>query len=269
MINITTLLNEIKSKKPLIHHITNYVTVNDCANICLAIGASPVMADAKEEVEDMVSISSALVLNIGTLNKEKIASMVLAGKKANEKGVPVVLDPVGAGATPFRIEMTKLLLKEIRMAVIRGNLSEIMSVAGENAVTKGVDNGGNLSLEGQIDVAKALAKEQKTVVVISGGTDVVTDGEKVTLVKNGDPFMPFITGSGCMSTTLIGAFCGANPEKIYESAAAAMISMGLAGEIAKQKEGKKGLGHLRAGIIDAIGNMNETILQKGAKYEEI
>lgn len=269
MINIATLLNEIKSKKPLIHHITNYVTVNDCANICLAIGASPVMADAKEEVEDMVSISSALVLNIGTLNKEKIESMVLAGEKANEKKVPVIFDPVGVGATPFRIEMTKLLLQKIRMTVIRGNLSEIMSIAGENVITKGVDNGGSLSLGDSISVAKKLAKKLDTVVVISGETDVVTDGSRVALVKNGDAFMPLITGSGCMSTTLIGAFCGANQKASYEAATAAMITMGLAGEIAKQKEGKKGLGHLRAGIIDAIGNMNETILRKGAKYEEI
>ncbi len=264
---LSTYIENVRKINPLVHHITNYVTVNDCANACLSIGASPVMSDAIDEVESMVSISKALVLNIGTLNVTKVESMIAAGRKANTLGIPVIFDPVGCGATPFRNQMAQELMKNIQMTVVRGNISEILSLGGESVQTKGVD-AGQADEKAAVPVAQKLAKQWKTVVVISGAVDMITDGEKVIYVKNGCPEMSAITGSGCMCTSLIGAFCGANPDHILEASAAAMITMGLAGEKSWQTYRNQGLGHFHMGLIDELGNMTGEILEIGARYEE-
>lgn len=261
--------DRVREKNPLVHHITNYVTVNDCANACLAAGASPVMADSPEEAADMAGISSSLVLNIGTLNREKVKAMLLAGRKANAKGIPVVLDPVGCGAAPFRNRMAAELLQEIRFSVIRGNASEISSLAGNAAAhTRGVDSGKQKESE-SLQAARLLSSASGAVTVISGETDIITDGERVCLVRNGSDLMPRITGSGCMCSSLIGAFCGACPSSCYESTVAAMAAMGLAGEMAEAQEGRSRLGHFHMALFDALGRMDGRMLEKGARYEEI
>lgn len=269
MMDLGERMNQVRKVNPLVHHITNYVTVNDCANACLAVGASPVMADAIEEAADMAGISSALVINIGTLNAEKIQSMLAAGRRANEKGIPVILDPVGCGATPFRNRMASMLLQEIRFSVIRGNASEILSLAGKAGVhTKGVDNGVEEKGREDLETARYLSQKSGAVVVISGKIDRITDGERNCLIRNGSPLLPRITGSGCMCTSLIGAFCGANPSFVYESAAAAMALMGVAGEIAEKKEGSN-IGRFHMSLFDALGNMDGMTLERKAEYEEL
>lgn len=265
---LSQYLDRVRKLNPLVHHITNYVTVNDCANACLAIGASPVMADAIDEAGDMAAISSALVLNIGTLNVSKVESMIEAGRSANAKGIPVVFDPVGCGATTFRNRMAAEIMSHVSMSVIRGNMSEILSLGGEDIHTKGVDTGAALETGESKAAASRLAEKWKAVVVISGASDVVTDGKKKVLIHNGCPQMSLITGSGCMCTTLIGAFLGANPEDSLGSAAAAMAAMGLAGENAWRKWGSQGLGHFHMGILDELGHMTGDALAKGARYEE-
>lgn len=172
----TSYIDQVRAERPLVHHITNYVTVNDCANACLAIGASPVMADAVDEAESMVSIAQSLVLNIGTLNVTKVEAMMVAGRKANALGIPVVFDPVGVGATPFRNRMAAELMRQIRIAVVRGNISEICSLGGEAVRTKGVD-AGHADAKVAEEVASMLAKKWHATVVISGKTDIITDGK--------------------------------------------------------------------------------------------
>ncbi len=243
------LFHEVRSKRTLIHHITNYVTVNDCANVVLAIGANPVMADDPSEVEDMVSICNALVINIGTLNERTIASMLKAGKKANELGIPIVLDPVGVGATPFRFQTAKVLLSEIRFSVIRGNMAEIKVIAGLEAERAGVD-----SLEDESDGAKIaynLAKKLHCVVAITGRYDVVSDGIVCYEIANGDSALTRLTGTGCMSSSLIGSFLGASNAP-FQSALAGIATMGIAGE---EASGVKGLGQFKVALMDSISLM--------------
>ncbi len=259
-------IKNVREMKPLVHHITNYVTVNDCANACLAIGASPVMADAVDEAADMAKIAGALVLNIGTLNVAKVESMMVAGRAANVLGIPVVLDPVGCGATSFRNQMAAELMENIHMTIVRGNISEIFSLGGEAVHTKGVDAGAVDETEA-LSIAKSLAKKWGSIVVISGAADLITDGERAAYVKNGCPEMSAITGSGCMCTTLIGAFAGGNPGNPFEASLAAMAAMGIAGEKAWKAYGELGLGHFHMGLIDELGKMNEETLDKEARYE--
>lgn len=264
---IAELLCSVRKAKPLVHHITNYVTTNDCANTVLALGGSPVMADAIEEVEDMVSIASALVINIGTLNSMKVEAMLKAGKKANEIGVPVVLDPVGVGATPYRKEAALKLLKEIKFSVIRGNLAEIKTLSGMNALSKGVD-----SVEAASDDAKSIAKELaaklKSIIVISGAVDYVSDGMKVISIKNGHRMLTDVTGTGCMSTSLIGVYCGVTKDYLA-AAAAGIMTMGIAGEIAFESLGdNKGSGSFRVNLIDAINKFSKRDVVEKANYEE-
>lgn len=261
-------LDGVRKTNPLIHHLTNYVTVNDCANVCLAAGASPVMADSIDEAADMAAISSALVLNIGTLDVGKVESMIVAGRSANVRGIPVVFDPVGCGATPFRNRMAAEIMDQVHMSVIRGNISEILSLGGEHIHTKGVDAGDSVNSEEARMLAARLAEKWNAVTVISGAADIVTDGKRMIIVHNGCKEMALITGSGCMCSSLIGAFCGASPEDCFGSAAAAMITMGLAGERAWKKYGQEGLGHFHMGIFDEIGKMTGGILTEGARYEE-
>ncbi|MDR3601088.1 MAG: hydroxyethylthiazole kinase [Desulfosporosinus sp.] len=255
-------LSAVKEKSPLIHHITNYVTVNDCANIVLALGGSPVMADDLEEVAEMVGFASALVLNIGTLNSRTIESMLVAGLRAKELGIPVILDPVGVGATKLRTNTAEKLIRELKPEVIRGNMSEIKVLAGLEVAIKGVD-----SLANEQDsalIAKRLASELSCVIAITGKTDVVSDGRQICLLDNGHRILADVTGTGCMTTSLVGTFCGATND-YFTAAVAGIISMGLAGEIAQATlHHGEGIGTFRARLLDSIYNLlPETLASEG------
>ena len=210
------MLENVRKNCPLIHNITNYVTVNDCANIVIACGASPIMADDKAEVEEITTICAGLNINIGTLNSRTVASMLLAGKQANRLHHPVVLDPVGAGASELRTQTALQLLKEVRFTVIRGNISEIKTLALGSGTTKGVDADvadrvSEENLDGVVAFAKAFAKKVEAVIAITGAIDIVTDGEKAYCIRNGHPMMSAITGTGCQLSAMTAAFVTANP----------------------------------------------------------
>lgn len=271
---IIGLLKELKEKNPLVHHITNYVTVNDCANITLAIGGSPVMADDINEVSDMVTLASSLVINIGTLNSRSVESMLAAGKRANELKIPVILDPVGAGATPHRTETARRIISEVKLAVIRGNLSEIKTLYGIETKTKGVDTcesdfEDDKERAKAKEMAKALANKLNTVVAITGAVDLITDGKILYSVENGHSIMSKVTGTGCMCTSLIGSYLGVGDNKLI-SALAGVVSMGIAGEIAYEglDKSKEGTGTLKVKIIDSIYNLSETEIMKRSKVNE-
>lgn len=254
---IEIALSSLREKKPLVHHITNYVTVNDCANITLAIGASPVMADSVDEVCDMVSISSSLVLNIGTINDTKLKAMILAAKKANELNIPIVLDPVGVGATPFRKKAVDDILNAAKISVIRGNLSEIKNIYGMEFKGKGVDAEENMgSIEEAKAVAKNLSKNLNTTIAITGATDIISDGKDIYSLSNGKSLMAKVTGTGCMCTSLIGCFLGATNAPLV-SAVSAIAAMDIAGEIAYENLNKaiEGTSSYKMKIIDAISNL--------------
>lgn len=266
-------LEQVRAKSPLIHNITNYVTVNDCANILLACGGSPIMADDKNEVEEITSICGGLNINIGTLNSRTIEAMVLAGKKANQLGHPVVLDPVGAGASRLRTDTAIRLLDEVKFTVIRGNISEIKTLAGGSTATQGVDaNVADKVTEENLDAAvafaKAFAERTGAVVAITGAIDLVCSEEKAYVIRNGHPMMSSVTGTGCQLSALTAAYITANPQASLEATAAAVCAMGLAGEIAHSRLGEQdGNSTYRNYIIDAICNMTPEELEEGAKYE--
>lgn len=265
---IYKVLENVKKKSPLVHHITNYVTVNDCANIVLAIGGSPVMADDKNEVEEMVSIASALVLNIGTLNTRTIESFILAGKKANELNIPVILDPVGIGATTLRNKVVERILKEVKLSVLRGNMSEIKNIYGIETETKGVDSVDD-SLDGGKEIAVNLAKRLNCIVAITGAVDIISDGKKVYSINNGHKMLSSITGTGCMSSSLIGACCGAEENSLYGAITGIMI-MGISGEKAQERlKHNEGLGSFRVYLVDAVSNFNEDDIKEMGKVYEI
>jgi hydroxyethylthiazole kinase len=268
------IIENVKAKTPLVHSITNYVTVNDCANIILASGGSPIMADDINEVCDITSICSSLVINIGTLNERTIKSMVAAGKKANELGHPVVFDPVGAGASQLRNETAMMLLKEIKFSVIRGNISEINFLASGSGNTQGVDASATDAvtadnIDSVITLAKAFSKTAGAVIAISGAIDIVADSERSYIIKNGHPLMSRITGTGCMLTAVVGSFIGANSENILDATASAFAAMGLCGEIAHKKlcELNGSTGTYRMLLIDYMSNLNVQTLKDGAKIE--
>jgi hydroxyethylthiazole kinase len=264
------LLNKVRENKPLVHHITNYVTVNDCANITLAIGASPVMADDAGEAADIAAIARAIVLNMGTLNERSIPSMIIAGKTANAKGIPVVFDPVGAGVSKLRNDTAASITGEINLSVLRGNISEIKYVAGLGSRTKGVDASESdlADAGGAGRTAKDLARKLGCVVVISGAVDIISDGDKTVFVENGHPMLGNLTGTGCMCSSLIGSFCGAAPEQPLAAAAAAMMCMGIAGELAYERAGQHGNGSFRTALHDAISRMDAETLERLARYRE-
>lgn len=267
------ILENVRKTCPLIHNITNYVTVNDCANIVLACGASPIMADDKEEVEEITTICSGLNINIGTLNSRTIASMLLAGKKANALNHPVILDPVGAGASRLRTGTAYQLLEEVKFAVIRGNISEIKTLASGSGTTKGVDadvadKATEENLDEVVAFAKAFAEKTGAVVAITGAIDIVADKEKAYCIRNGHPMMSSITGTGCQLSAMTAAFVTANPDHPLEAAAAAVCAMGLAGEIAHERlTPLDGNSTYRNYIIDAIYHLSPEQLEKGANYE--
>lgn len=260
---IEGLLEKVRSQKPLVHHITNIVTVNDCANVTLAIGALPLMAHALEEVVDMVRAASSLVLNIGTLTPKQVEAMIKAGKKANELGVPVVLDPVGAGATPLRTESTKRILREVKVSVVKGNSAEIGVLAGAGGEIRGVEAVG--SSENLLAAAKKMAKEVGTIVVISGAKDVVTDGDRVAYVDNGHPWMGTITGTGCMLASVIGGFCGVEKD-CFKASIAALVAFGLAGELAAKRTEVRGPASFKVCFFDELYNLTEEKIRAGMKY---
>ena len=259
---IANILSQIREQKPLVHHITNWVTIYDCANIVRAIGALPVMAHAKEEVEQMAGIANALVLNIGTLTPKLVESMILAGKKANEKNIPVVLDAVGAGATDLRTNKAKEILENVKVNIIKGNASEIATLAGVKAETKGVEA---VKVEANlIDIAKRLSKEKNAVVVITGKEDIIANKDDVFLVKNGHEMMGKFVGTGCMAASIIASFAAV--EKDYGKASAAALSVfGIAGELASRRH--TGPGTYKEYLYDEIFNLDEETVDDMQKIE--
>ena len=268
-----TCLDRVRETTPLVHNITNYVTVNDVANVLLACGGSPIMSDDIQDVEDITSICGGLNLNIGTLNHNTIPSMFAAGKKANQLGHPVVLDPVGAGASALRTETALKLLEEVKFAVIRGNISEVKTLAAGSGKTRGVDADvadavTEDNLDASVAFAKAVAARFGAVVAITGAIDLVADGEICYVIRNGRPEMGKITGTGCQLSGLTAAYVVANPDRPLEAAAAAVASMGLAGEIGwSHMQPTDGNSTYRNRIIDAIYHLDGAALDKGAKYE--
>lgn len=266
-------LNEVRRKTPLVHNITNYVTVNDVANALLACGGSPIMSDEPDDVADITSICGGLNINIGTLNTRSIEAMFVAGKKANELGHTVLLDPVGAGASALRTNTALELMQKVKFDVIRGNVSEIKTLVLGSGTTKGVDADAadtvteeNLDL--MVDFTKSFAKKTGAVIAITGAIDLVADGEKCFVIRNGRPEMSRITGTGCQLSSIATAYAVANPENKTEAVAAAVCLMGLAGEIGYSNMQKgEGNSTYRNRIIDAIYNMDAETLNEGEKYE--
>lgn len=267
------MLENVRKNCPLIHNITNYVTVNDCANIVIACGASPIMADDKDEVADITTVCAGLNINIGTLNSRTIASMLIASKRANELNHPVVLDPVGAGASKLRTDTAMQLLEEVKFTVIRGNISEIKTLASGSGTTKGVDADvadkvTEENLDDVVAFAKTFAEKTGAVIAITGAIDIVADSEKAYCIRNGHPMMSSITGTGCQLSAMTAAFITANPDHPLEAAVAAVSAMGYAGEIAHNRlTAMDGNATYRNYIIDAIYNMTPQMLEKGANYE--
>ena len=258
-----TPLKTIRETKPLIHHITNWVTIYDCANITRVFGALPVMAHAPEECADMTGISSALVLNIGTLTSELIEAMLLSAAAANEKGIPVVLDAVGVGATKFRDEMAAKLLDSVHIDIIKGNYSEIAKLAGEVAETKGVEATAiNADPE---KLAKEFAKTRSSVVVMTGKEDIISDGERIFIIKNGHEKMGSIVGTGCMAASVIGSFTSVNPN-YCEAAKDALVYFGVAGELAAEKS--RGPGSFKVNLYDEVFDLTDEKAESMAKVEE-
>ena len=267
------MLENVRKTCPLIHNITNYVTVNDCANILIACGASPIMADDREEVEEITTVCAGLNINIGTLNSRTISSMLLAGKRANELDHPVVLDPVGAGASRLRTETALRLLEEVDFAVIRGNVSEIKTLASGRGTTKGVDADvadrvTEENLDEMVAFAKAFGAKTGAVIAITGAIDIVADRETAYCIRNGHPMMSSITGTGCQLSAMTAACVTANPDHPLEAAAAAVCAMGLAGQIAHSRLTEQdGNATYRNYIIDAVYRMTPEMLKRGANYE--
>lgn len=254
-------LCRVRAQAPLVHNITNLVVMNTTANALLALGASPVMAHAPEEVEEFVALAGALVVNIGTLSSPWIAAMRLAARRARELGRPWLLDPVGAGATRFRDETAAALLA-LAPAVIRGNGSEIAALAARNGSTKGVDS--TLGSEAALDPARALARRTGAVVAVTGAVDLITDGEKLVRLANGHPMMTRVTGLGCSSSAVLGAFLAIQPDRL-RAAVSALAVFGIAGEIAA--EGAAGPGALQLRLYDALYALDRPTLAARLRQE--
>ena len=257
-------LRRVRERKPLVHNITNYVVMNYTANALLACGASPVMAHAVDEVEEMVSLAGALVLNIGTLSLPWIAAMIKAGKRANALQIPVILDPVGAGATTLRTDSAKRIIEEVSVQVIRGNASEILSLSREKTGpgTKGVDS--THTVDQVADRSVALAGELKAVLAVTGVIDLITDGEHICRVMNGHEMMSRVTGTGCTATAIIGAFLAVDSHPL-RAATTGLSYFGLAGE--KAAALSSGPGTFQIALLDALYAMKEEELKAGARIQ--
>lgn len=259
---IEELLSRLRERRPLVHNITNYVAMNFTANALLSLGASPVMAHAIEEVEDMAAMADALVLNIGTLSTPWVNAMSKAGAAAKKKGIPIVFDPVGAGTTKYRTNTARRILQTCRPAVIRGNPSEILALAGEVSRIKGVDSQDDIPAVR--DTALALARQLGVVIAMTGAVDYVTDGRRAALISNGHPLMASVTATGCAASAITGAFCAVEPDA-WRAAICALACFGVAGEIAA--EGNPGPGTFQIRLLDALHSMTPAFLKKKARVE--
>jgi hydroxyethylthiazole kinase len=258
------LLAAVRERRPLVHQITNYVVMNETANATLALGALPVMAHAPQEVEEMAAAAGALVLNIGTLSEPWVEAMLLAGRAANAAGVPVVLDPVGAGATRYRTEIAARLLERVSIAVVRANGAEMASLIGRSADIRGVEAVGEASAPAEL--ARAAARALGVVASVTGAVDHASDGERTYAVSNGDPLLAAVTGTGCMSSALTGCFVAAAPTSPLEAATAALVVFGVAGEDAAREA--RGPGSFHAALYDALYNLDPGSLDGRARVAE-
>lgn len=256
-------LRRLREQKPLVHQITNYVVMNETANATLAIGALPVMAHAREEVEEMAALAGSLVLNIGTLSAHWIDAMLLAGKAANRAGVPVVLDPVGAGATSYRTETARRILDEVDVAVLRGNGAEVATLAGVEAEIRGVESMG--AAASGAELARAAATALGCVASVTGAVDHVADGVRCYAIANGHPWLATVTGTGCMATAITGCFLAVRRDEPLEGAASALVAFGLAGEAAAADA--KGPGTFHAALYDALYNLDPDTVDRQARVE--
>lgn len=263
---IFSLVERVREEQPLVFNITNVVVANFVANGMLALGASPVMAYDRREVSDMARMSNAVILNIGTLTEETVEAMIIAGKAANEKGIPVIFDPVCYGATPYRIEASERILQEVKVDILRGNAGEISQIAGADAVMKGVDAGevsGNM-----IDLVQQVAKKHRTIVIATGKIDYLSDGNRLYQVENGHPYLPKVTGSGCLLSSTIGAFAAVEKDYLKASLAASSF-YGAAAEQAAQKAGHHGPGSFQYEFLNALSVLGHEEWQQLAKYKEV
>lgn len=270
------ILDIVRRKTPVVHSITNYVTVNDCANMILAAGGAPIMADDAAEVEQIVALSSALVINIGTLNARTVESMLAAGKRANALNIPVVLDPVGAGASDLRNETLRTLLQHVRFAVIKGNSSEIRFLAGEKATARGVDaDQASLVSEDNLAAAARMAADLGSatgaVVIVSGRIDIVAHARGAWAVSNGDPLMTRVTGTGCMTAAIVGCCVGAAPSELPQACLCAVCAMGVAGEVASENMAAVGggTGTYRTLLLDAMSSLDGPAITCRANVKHI
>ena len=262
MIDPGATLAELRERKPLVHNITNYVVMNETANAILALGALPVMAHSKDEVHEMVGLAGALVLNIGTLDEDWVDAMLLAGAAANERGIPVVLDPVGAGATGYRTATARRILDEVDVGVLRGNPGEVATLVGVEAEVRGVESigaGGDPA-----DLARAAARTLRLVASVTGPVDHVSDGERSAKVSNGHELLASVSGTGCMSTALTGCFLAAQDDP-FEAAVEALVAFGVAGEDAARDA--KGPGSFHAGLYDALAGLDPATLTGRARVD--
>ncbi len=260
-----TTLRTLRARKPLVHQITNYVVMNETANATLALGALPVMAHAREEVEEMAGIASALVLNIGTLSEHWIEAMLLAGRVAGERGIPVVLDPVGAGATAYRTETAQRILDSVAVTVLRGNPGEVATLVGAEAEVRGVESM-SASLE-PAELARAAARDLGLVASVTGAVDHVSDGERVLAVANGHELLAAVTGTGCMSSALTGCFLAAKPDDPLAAAAEALAAFGVAAEDAA--DGADGPGTFHSRLYDALHALDPDTLDGRVRIAEL
>lgn len=259
------LLIRVKEYRPLIHHITNYVTMNDCANAVLAIGGSPIMAKDPSEAEEVAAMSKALVLNMGTPDNNNFRSMLLAGKKAKEMKIPIIFDPVGAGTTSFRREICCKLLSDIKPDVIRGNISEIMYLAGKDRCSCGVDS--NWDIDNAAGIVQGLAKDLNCIVAATGRKDLVSDGSTTYIINNGHEMLSKITGAGCMASSLVGTFCSMTEDYLTGAVAGVMV-MGISGQLANEcLMPNEGIGMFKVRLFDSMYNLNKDIfMREGVVY---
>ncbi|MBB6638216.1 hydroxyethylthiazole kinase [Cohnella thailandensis] len=263
---LASKLQEVRDRNPLVHNITNVVVTNFTANGLLALGASPVMAYAKQEAADIAGIAGALVLNIGTLNEVEVEAMKIAGRAANERGVPVVLDPVGAGASAYRTETARSLLSAIRISIVRGNAAEVANLIGRDWAIRGVDagaTGGDV-----VGLAKEAALKLGTAVVVSGATDIVSDGTRTVAVHGGDAFLTRVTGAGCLLTSVIGAFAAVCEDPV-EASVAALATYSVAAELAASRTREQGPGSFQIAFLDRLWSVTAGDVERLGKAEEI
>lgn len=259
-----SILSDIREKTPIVHHMTNYVTVNDCANITLCIGASPVMAHAEEEVGEMVALAGSLVLNIGTLDPLQIDRMFVAAKAAEKRGIPIILDPVGAGATSLRTKTAHRMIQELSISVLKGNAGEIGTLAGKQAQVRGVDSGGVTG--DPTDITCVLAERLGCTVVMSGPTDIISDGSRTFLCENGHPLMGRISGTGCMAASVIGS-CVAVTQNYLSASATGIAAFGIAGERAASEAA--GPGSFKYRLFDNMASVTSDDVDRCARTRSV